>query len=78
MSSLPGRHIETLIELVEDKLLCLSSDRREHSARYQDLQSCRHSLLGLAAEADAKIVTPPATAWRNKACHLRPILGGKA
>ena len=77
MTFLRNEQIETLIELVEDRLLNLSTDRREHSPQYRDLQGCRHTLLGLAARDTGHAVTCIATERRERRARLTTIQGGK-
>lgn len=79
MADLSEQHIESLIELVEDKLLRMSTDKHEQCAEYRDLQNCRYALIAMAASANAvNMVAPIRSDIRVRASHLRAILGGKA
>jgi hypothetical protein len=79
MADLSEQHIESLIDLVEDKLLRMSTDKHERCAEYRNLQNCRYALITMAASANAvNMVAPIRSDIRVKANHLRPIAGGKA
>lgn len=66
--------IETLVDLVESKLLHLSANSREHSAEYKSLQDCRYALLAMASRADGNFSRDGYTVTG----HLTAIPGGKA
>ncbi len=73
--TLSDQVIETLVELVENKLLSLSSSRQDGSDEYRNLQDCRYSLLALAARTQS--AHSPLMAQRRIG-HLTAIQGGKA
>ena len=73
--TLPTPMIETLVGLLDDKLLNLSSSRRDSSAEYQKLQACRHSLLALATGPESQPFRPEPG---RRVGHLTAITGGKA
>ncbi len=78
MADLSERHIECLVELVEDKLVRMSTDMQEQSADYRDLQNCRYALIAMAASANVANMSPQARSdFRSKTSHLRAISGGK-
>ncbi len=79
MAVLSSQIIETLIELVEHRLLEMSDDNHEHRGEYKDLQGCRYSLLALAAEEiNADAYMPPERRVVKRPDYLRLIAGGKA
>lgn len=67
--------IETLVNLVESRLLSLSSSKQDFTAEYRDLQDCRYALLALAARRHG--ATAPCTPAKRSG-HLTAIPGGKA
>lgn len=73
MVSLSGPLLDTLIELVEEKLLRLSTARKEHSDEYRSLQDCRYELLHMAEG-----IQIPSSAVVKTVGHLTAIAGGKA
>jgi len=78
MAVLSPQIIETLIELVEHRLLEMSDDNREHRGEYKDLQGCRYSLLALAAdEISAEAYLPLERRVVKRPDYLRLIAGGK-
>lgn len=79
MAVLSPQIIETLIELVECRLLEMSDENREHRGEYKDLQGCRYSLLALAAdEISAEAHVPLERRVVKRPDYLRLIAGGKA
>ena len=79
MTQLSSPLIETLVDLVEHKLLAMSSKQEERSADYRTLQDCRQALLVLAAQTDAgNAGARPAASGRRTAGHLTVITGDKA
>ena len=79
MAVLSPQIIETLIELVEHRLLEMADDNHEHRGEYKDLQGCRYSQLALAAdEISAEAYLPLEHRVVRRPDYLRLIAGGKA
>lgn len=79
MSGLSQEDFESLIGLVENELLRLSTGGHETCKEYRQLQNCRHTLLAMSARVNAATEGAPTRAdISKKAGHLRPIIGGKA
>ena len=79
MAVLSPQIIETLIELVEHRLLEMTNDTREQGGAYKDLQGCRYSLLALAAEEiSTEAYLPLERRVVKRPDYLRLIVGGKA
>jgi len=73
--TLPTQLIDTLVDLVDTRLLSLSSSRQDGSAEYQHLQACRHSLLALATGVQSQ---PSGPVPGRRFGHLTALPGGKA
>lgn len=79
MAALSREIIETLIDLVEHKILDAPNDRGGQPWDYRTLQICRYSLLALAAEANgAEGCSSLERQTVRRPDYLRLITGGKA
>jgi len=79
MVALTNSIVDTLVDLIENRLLTISGDGRENSAEYRTLQDCRYALLAIAANAGIPAVSRSAAIPASaRASHLRAIPGGKA
>lgn len=79
MVALPNQLIDTLVDLVEIRLLDMSTDGQEGCVEYRTLQDCRCSLLEIAAGTnEQKALYLPGRDQKARASHLRAISGGKA